>query len=133
MTVVVAFLIIGVISAVLSLITGIQSIYTTRTGTVITYWHGYWRLLALGQAAVIALALYGIYRRYLLVWKIGFVAWYLGAAYFILQAWRSLLPQPYGWVGATAVTVFTPFVALFWAAWWRRQRDWFFTDAKEQT
>jgi hypothetical protein len=42
-------------------------------------------------------------------------------------------PQPNGWVGATAVTVFTPFAALYWASWWRRQRGWFFGDGEEET
>jgi hypothetical protein len=133
MTVIVAFLLIGTVLYILSAITGIQSIYTTRTGTIITYWHGYWRLLALVYAAILALALYGIYRRYLVVWKIGFIVWYLIAAVCIFQAWRLLLPQPYGWVGATAVTVVTPLVALYWATWWRRQKDWFFGDDEQET
>ena len=117
--------------ALASAFSGIQSIYTDRTGTVITYWHGYGRLLALAYAAVLALAFYGIYRRYRIVWKIGFVVWYVIAIDMIFQAWRLLSPQPYGWGGATAVTVVAPFFALYWANWWRRQKDWFIGDGEQ--
>ena len=132
MTVLLGLLLTGVVFALASAISGIQSIYTDHTGTVITYWHGYGRLLALAYAAVLALAFYGIYRRYPIVWKLGFAAWYVSAADFIFQAWRLLLPQPYGWVGATAVTVVTPFVALYWANWWHRQKGWFIRRGEEQ-
>jgi hypothetical protein len=93
---------------------------------VITYWHGYGRVVALAYAAIFALAFHGLYRRYPVVWKLGFVVLYLSAGYFIFQAWRLLLPQPYGWVGAAAVTVTTPFIALLWANCWRRQKNWFY-------
>ncbi len=133
MTVLLGLLLTGVVFGLASAITGIQSIHTDPRGTIITYWHGYGRLLALAYAAVLAVAFYGVYRRYHIVWKLGFVVWYLGAADFIFQAWRMLLPQPYGWVGATAVTVFTPFIALYWASWWRKQRPYFFGYDEEQT
>jgi hypothetical protein len=109
MRILMTLLLLGVVFSVLSAITGIQSVYSdSRSGTVITYWHGYGRLLALGYAAVLALAFYGIYQRYPFMWKLGFVVWYLSAADCIFEAWRTLLPQPYGWVGATAATVCVP-------------------------
>jgi hypothetical protein len=127
MRVLMALLILSCVLCVGSAITGIQAFEAdSRTGTVVTYWHGYWRLLALVYAAGSALAFYGIYRRYPIVWKLGFVVWYLSAAYFVFQAWWSLWPQPYGWIGATAATLFAPFVALYWASWWRKQRPYFF-------
>jgi len=132
MTVLLGLLFTGVVFALASAISGIQSIFTNHTGAVITYWHGYGRLLALAYAALFALSFYGIYRRYPIVWKLGFVVWYVSAADFIFQAWRLLLPQPYGWIGATAVTVVTPFVALYWANWWRRQKGWFIGRGEEQ-
>jgi hypothetical protein len=127
-------LLFGVVFSIVSAITGIQSVHgDTRTGTVITYWHGYGRLFALGYAAVLALAFYGIYRRYPVVWKLGFAVLYLSAADFVFQAWWALWPQPYGWVGATAATVVTPFIAFYWVSWWRRQRPYFFGYGDEQT
>jgi len=134
MRILMTLLLFGAVFGVVSAITGIQSVHgDSRTGTVITYWHGYGRLLALGYAAVLALAFYGIYRRYPVVWKLGFAVWYLSAAEFVFQAWLLLWPQPYGWVGATAVTVFTPFVALYWASWWRKQKAYFVGYDDEQT
>src|SRR6266545_3924900 len=53
MTVLLGLLLTGVVFALASAISGIQSIYTDHTGTVITYWHGYGRLLALAYAALL--------------------------------------------------------------------------------
>jgi hypothetical protein len=132
MRVLMTLLLLGVVLTVASAITGIQSVVcNSRTGTVITYWHSYGRLLALGDAAVLALAFYGIYRRYPLVWKLGFVVLYLSAADFVFQACWSLWRQPYGWVGVTAVTVCIPLVTLRWATWWRKQRPYFLGDEHE--
>jgi len=133
MTVLLGLLLTGVVFGLASAISGIESIHTDPQGTIITYWHGYGRLLALAYAAAFAITFYGVYGRYPLVWKLGFVFWYLGAAQFIFQAWWMLWPQPYGWVGATAVTVFTPFVTLYWVSWWRRQKGWFFRYGYEET
>ena len=114
-----------------------QSFYwSAHNGAVessVTYWQGSWRWLALVYAAVFAITFYGIYGRFPLAWKLGFIVLYLNAVWFIFQAWLLLWPQPYGWVGATAVTVVTPFVALYWATWWRRQSGWFFGDGEQET
>ena len=63
MTVLLGLLLTGVVFALASAISGIQSIYTDHTGTVITYWHGYGRLVAVAYHAVLALAFYGIYQQ----------------------------------------------------------------------
>jgi hypothetical protein len=135
MRILMTLLLVGAVSALASAVTGVQSVYSdSRTGTVITYWHGYGgRLLAVGYAAILALAFYGIYRRYPSIWKLGFVALCLSAADFIFNAWQMLLPQPEGWVGAAAATVFVPLVALYWGRWWQRQKSYFFPNADEQT
>src|SRR5207248_8378052 len=107
MRVLMTILIFASVFGVFSAITGIQTVYSdSRGGTVITYHHGYGRLLALVYAAASAVLFYGIYRRYPFVRKLGLVLLYLSVAHFVLQAWWSLWPQPYGWVGATAVTLF---------------------------
>ena len=124
----------GAVFSMISAISGIQSVNVNpRTGTVITYWHGYGRLLALGYAALMAFAFYGIYQRYPIAWKLGFVLWFLLAVEFIVEAWQMLLPQPYGWVGATVVTVVTPVGALYLANWWRKQKAWFLADREQET
>ena len=128
MTVLLGLLLTGVVFALASAISGIQSVHTDQTRTVITYWHGYGRLLVLAYAAVFRLAFYGTYRRYRIVWKLGFIMCWVGAADFVFHAWQLLLPQPYGWIGAIAVTVVTPFAALYWANWWRSQKGWFIEE-----
>jgi hypothetical protein len=126
--------VLAAIAGVVSAITGIASFEAdSRTGTVVEYWHGYERLYAVGTALSFAIASYGIYRRFPFVWKIGFVVIYLSAAQFVFQVWWFLWPQPSGWIGAVFATVCAPFIALYWASWWRRQRPYFLPDVAEQT
>jgi hypothetical protein len=127
-------LIFGAVFCVVAAVTGIQSAYAdSRTGTTITYFHGYGRLEALGFAAVLSLACYCIYRRYRIVWRLGFVALSLSAVQFIFDAWRMLRPQPFGWVGAAAATLVVPFIACYWIYWWQKQRSYFFGYDDEET
>jgi hypothetical protein len=115
-------------------VSGIQSVHTSSTsGTVVAYARWYERLLAFALATLHALAFYGIYRRRMLTWRLGFIAWYLAGALFVFQAWWSLWPQPYGWVGAAVATVFAPFIVLYWASWWRRQRPYFSVHGDRET
>jgi hypothetical protein len=129
-----ALFLLSVVSCVASALTGIQSFdYDSHTGMTITYWRGYWRVLALVYAATSALAFYCIYRRYPIVWRIGFVVLIFSAAFFVFQAWGQAWPLPSGWVGATAATVFIPFVALYWVNHWRKQKEWFFGSSEKNT
>ena len=127
MRILMTLLLLGAVFSIVSAITGIQSVHgDSRTGTVITYYsHPYERLLAVAFAALSALAFYGVYRRYPVVWRLGFIALYLSAADFVFHVWWSLWSQPYGWVGATLATVFAPLILLYWLSWWRRQRAYF--------
>jgi hypothetical protein len=134
MRVLMSLLLLGCVLSIVSAITGIQAFEAdSHTGTVVTYWPGSWRWLALIYAAICGVAFYGIYRRYPIVWKIGFALLCFSAADFIFEAWWMLLPQPQGWVGAVAVTLFLPLVALYWGRWWWRQKPYFFPHADEQT
>ena len=65
-------------------------------------------------AAISALAFYGIYRHYPVVWKLGWVFLIGGAVEFIVLAWLSLIHQPYGWVGAIAATLGGIGVTVYW-------------------
>ena len=65
MRVLMALLLFSCVACILSAVTGIQAFdANSRTGTVVSYWHGYWRLLPLFYAAISALASYDIYRHY---------------------------------------------------------------------
>ena len=134
MRVLMALLLAGALLSLASAVTGIQSVYTrSGAGTVVTYSYWYERLLTLSLGAMLAVAFYGIYRRFPLTWRFGFVVIYLCAAEFVFHIWWSLWLEPYGWVGASVGTVFAPFILLYWLAWWRRRRSFFLGDGDEQT
>ena len=86
-----ALLVLGCIACLASAVTGVQSFYwSSHNGVVessVTNWHGSSRWLALVYAAVFAVIFYGIYGRFLLAWKLGFIVLYLNAVWFIFQAW----------------------------------------------
>ncbi len=126
MRVLLAVLLIAAVLFVGEAVTGVRAVHASTTGqTVVTYARWYERLLALFLAALHGVAFYGIYRRHPLAWRLGFVAWYFAGALFVFQIWWSLWSQPYGWVGAAVGTLFTPFIVLYWASWWQRQRPYF--------
>ena len=127
MRVLMALLLFSCVACILSAVTGIHAFdANSRTGTVVSYWHGYWRLLPLFYAAISALAFYGIYRHYPVVWKLGWVFLIGGAVEFIVLAWLSLIHQPYGWVGAIAATLGGIGVTVYWGFWWRKQKSYVF-------
>jgi hypothetical protein len=132
MRVLMALLLLGCIACIASAITGVQAFQAdSRTGTVISYWQGSWRWLALLYAAIFAVAFYSVYRRFPLAWKLGWVFLIAGAADFIIQAWLGLIDQPYGWVGGIAATLGGIGVAIYWGFWWRKQKPYFVPDATE--
>jgi hypothetical protein len=127
-----ALLLISCVACIVSAITGIQAFdFDTRTGAVVAYWHGYWRLLALFCAAISALAFYGIYRRYPVAWKFGWVFLVGGAVECIVLVWLDVIHQRYGWVFAIAATLGFISVAVYWGSWWWKQKSYFFPDSKE--
>src|SRR5215831_19669242 len=132
MRVLMTILIFACVFSLTSAITGIQSFSAdSRNGTVVTYWNGYWRLLALAHAGFFAAAFYGIYRRHAITWRLGLAFIVLNSASFAFQAWRSLGTQPHGWVGALAATGGAAVVALFWGSWWWRQKSYFLGGGDE--
>ena len=121
-----ALLLLGCLLCVVSAITGIQAFEaSSRTGTVITYWKGYWRWLALVYAAIFAVAFYSIYRRFPIAWKLAWVFLIGGAADFIFEAWVGLIHQPYGWVGAIGATIGAIAAVAYWGIWWQQHREYF--------
>src|SRR5438876_435352 len=131
------FLIVGCLLGVASAITGVQSFYwSSRNGTIVsslTYWHGYWRLLALVYASVLAFMFYVVYRRLPVAWTLGWFFIIAGAAHFIFFAWVGLLPQPEGWIGAIAATAGGFGVAIYWGVRWYKQKNYFIPDEADPT
>jgi hypothetical protein len=131
------FLLVGCLLSLASANTGVQSFYwSSRNDTVVhsvTYWHDYWRALPLVYAAFFAGAIYGVYCRLPIAWKLGWLYLILAAAHFIAFAWIGLLPQPQGWIGAIAATVGGIGVAIYWGARWYKQKSYFIPDESNQT
>ena len=130
MRVLMTMLIFAGVFCMLSAITGVQSFhYDSRTGSVITHHQGYGRMYAVASAVFCAVAFYGIYRRYPLAWKLGWVALGAGAASFLIEALPSAMHQPQGSaIASTAIVLGAIAVMVYWGFWWRRQRSYFISE-----
>jgi len=126
---------------IVSAITGIQAFELSaiqsgsRTGSVVTYWEGAWRWFALVYAAFFAVAFYGIYRRFPLAWKVGWVVVVASTAAFIVQVWLVDVQPPdaaAAWFKLAAALGGIP-VGIYWGFWWYKQKRYFIPDATEQT
>jgi len=127
-------LIFACVFGIVSAITGIQGFHiNSHNGTVVWYWHGYGRLFALVYAALFGLAFYGIYRRYPLTWRLGWVALCFSCATTLLEIWRSTRSQPDGAIILFLSLAATVAVTLYWGNWWRKQRSYFFDYGDEPT
>ena len=124
-------LIFATVLSIVSAITGIQSFRADQGGTVIWYWHGYGRLYALAYAVGFAVAFYGVYRRYPVVWRLGWVVLCLSCAQGVFMVWRSTRTQADARVIAALSAFAGLAVALYWGNWWRKQRSYFFSQNDE--
>ena len=125
---------------IVSAITGIQAFELSaiqsgsRTGSVVTYWEGAWRWFALVYAAFFAVAFYGIYRRFPLAWKVGWVVLVASTAGFIVQVWLTeVQPPDAAYAGRILATLAGIAVGIYWGFWWYNQKRYFIPDATEQT
>jgi hypothetical protein len=113
----------GIISAV----SGVSAISFTPGNTEITKhdWNG--RLIALGFAGVFALAWYGIHRRYLATWWLGWLVFFgiLGDCLYGSLTFAFGLPASERWVLLGGIILIVTLVLGFWASWWKRQRAYF--------
>jgi hypothetical protein len=100
--------------------------------------HGgtYSRPLVMAESLVsmllLAAALYGLRKRTLMVWKLGWC--YLAGAYFSwlftgLSSTRKISAADRPMVAAVAVVIGGAIVAVYWGFWWNRQKN-YFTSAK---
>jgi len=134
MRVLMALLLLGCVVCIFSAITGVQAFEaSSRTGTLITYWQGSWRWLAVVYGAIFAVAFYGIYRRFPIAWKLGWVLLIASAVDFIVESWLALIHEPDGWFFAVVATLLVIGVALYWGVWWRKQKHYFTPNATEKT
>src|SRR5207245_9703378 len=116
-------LILGGLTCLVAAVTGIQTVEAgSRTGTVISYHHGYVRLYAVAAAVFFAVAFYGVYRRFPIVWKLGWIFLVAGTADFIVEAWVGLIHRGYGWVGVLVATLGGLAVLVVWCICWQLWR-----------
>ena len=119
---------------IVSAVTGFSwFVWDSRTGLQVGWFVGWERLWSVAGAIVSALAYWGVHRRIRITYPLGVTFIIASGVFFVFEAFRLLLPQPYGWVGALAVAVFTPFVALDMSSRWRRYRPYFYPDEDEET
>ena len=70
---------------------------------------------------------YGLYKRWAIVWKLGWIIlvfWFLEIA---VSGLRSTLrvSGPYRWIACMGVIFGSCLFIIFWGRWWRRQRSYF--------
>ena len=120
-------LVLGCLALIVSAVSGIASISTTAHGTVITHHTLASRLFAVLMAVVFAVFCYGLHRRWLAVWRVGFVLLVLACLNFIRGIWLSSRAEPslppfvlplFVGLGGAAVT-------MYWWVWWYRQKAYF--------
>lgn len=85
------------------------------------------RVWVLSQSMMLAAAAYGIQRRAVAVWWLGWVALVLGAVSIVRSAFSSPPALP------LAVLPIPLLVVGYWAFWWYRQRSYFVRDQSEKT
>ena len=113
-----------------SAFTGVHAIQYSFVGNVVTrkIATDHSRLgvyLSLAYALLFAAAAYGIERRAMITWRLGFA--YLLIAYlaFNIQVLLSTVKLPQGWIAAVAMVVASSLIFLWWRLWWKRQRGYF--------
>ncbi|MFC5742483.1 hypothetical protein [Dyella tabacisoli] len=105
-----------------SAITGIQSYQGSATGSVVTHYANDGLRYGVAAYGLLMLALsYGIYRRRLLAWRMGFAILIVGVA---IQALTLATSNDLGQARASALffCVASAFFTIIWGRWWYAQR-----------
>jgi len=130
-----AFLALFCVWSVVDLIVAIHAILSPHNGA---YSSSHERLVLVGSlvaALVYAAALYGIHKRTVMVWKLGWgflAANYLG---WLFQALPLTLKVPQAaspWVASASVVIGGAAVAVYWGFWWNRQKSYFVEPAPRE-
>jgi hypothetical protein len=114
-------LLVGAMSLV-SAVTGIQSYQGNAEGSVVTHFHDVRERYMVASFAVLALVLsFGIFRRSMLAWRLGFV---MLAGGWVLQMWSLLSRGDLGKATIPAIVfgAVGAIITVFWGRWWYAQR-----------
>jgi hypothetical protein len=88
-------------------------------------WSG--RVIAVGLAGFFLLAWYGIHRRHLATWWLGWLFFFglLGDFLYASLTFAVGLPAAQRWVLVGGIVLIVMLVFGYWASWWKRQRAYF--------
>ena len=83
-------------------------------------------------SAFCGVAVYGIHKKALIAWKIGFSVIAAALLAFLISALSAAAKIPsndHPGVAAAAVIVTAAALALFWSFWWKKQKSYFVKSA----
>ena len=117
---------------VASAILGIQEIYSAHSHTPAMNHATFRTIWSIFAAAFCGAAAYGIHKKALVAWKIGFGVIAAALLEFLASALpaTSTIPEnDHPGVAAAAVVVTGAAVALYWGFWWKKQKSYFVKSA----
>lgn len=116
------------IMALFGAITGIASIHTTGAGTVVTRHDISGRVVALLLAAFFGAAWFGLHKRSIVAWRIGWIVLVLFFADFLYSSlsWSLTLTSIERWLLSGGFIVMGLGFTLWAVLWWKRRRSYFY-------
>jgi hypothetical protein len=111
-----------------SAILGIRAIYSVHSQPVAPNQAAFRTVSSLFVSAFCVAAVYGIHKRSLVAWKLGWIVIAAGLTEFLVSALSAISKIPrndHPVVAAAAVVVGGTAVALYWGFWWKRQKSYF--------
>lgn len=121
--------------SVADFIVAVGSVHSPQNGV---YFTGHGTLVivqCLVLALIYAVALYGIHKRAVIAWKLGWVfiaAAYLGWLLQGLSLTRRVPEADSPGVAFTAVVIAGAAVAVYWGFWWNKQKSYFVKPARDE-
>jgi hypothetical protein len=115
------------VMGILSGITGIASIQMSGTETLVTR-HDLWgRIVAIVLAAFFAGVWYGLQRRFITVWRVGWAFMIVLFADFLYSSlsWSLTLTGVERWLVSTGLVVLGVACAVWAVVWWKQKRSYF--------
>jgi hypothetical protein len=122
-----ALLILLCVMGLLSGITGIASIQMSSTETLVTR-HDLWgRIFSIAFAAFFAGAWYGLHRRFITVWRIGwaFILFFFADFLYSSLSWSFTLTGSERWLLSTGFVVVGLGFGVWAVVWWKQKRSYF--------
>lgn len=116
--------------SVATFLRSVRDIHAAPVGTSITRNAVIGIILSVVGAVLWASALYGVHRRSLMAWKLGWVIIAVFFLEFIVLGLSSTMRLPKTdspWIASAALVVVAIVVAFSWGRWWNRQRNYFET------